>query len=159
MLGPRIGKKVQECIQLAKEGKWKEKNGIVVIGDFELNEGEYEIETVINDDPSIQSIEGTDFIVEMDLTVDEKLKREGVARDLVRAVQTTRREKQFDVSDFIKINLTGDKYLIDSVIQNLEFVKNQILAKEVVFDDEDNEFDFQEELNGIRAAFKIIKLV
>ena len=159
LLGPRIGKKVQECIQLAKEGKWKEKNGIVVIGDFELNEGEYEIETVINDDPSIQSIEGTDFIVEMDLSVDEKLKREGVARDLVRAVQTTRREKQFDVSDFIKINLTGDKYLIDSVIQNLEFVKNQILAKEVVFDDEDNEFDFQEELNGIRAAFKIIKLV
>ena len=159
LLGPRIGKKVQECIQLAKEGKWKEKNGIVVIGDFELNEGEYEIETVINDDPSIQSIEGTDFIVEMDLTVDEKLKREGVARDLVRAVQTTRREKQFDVSDFIKINLTGDKYLIDSVIQNLEFVKNQILAKEVVFDDKDNEFDFQEELNGIRAAFKIIKLV
>ena len=159
LLGPRIGKKVQECIQLAKEGKWKEKNGIVVIGDFELNEGEYEIETVINDDPSIQSIEGTDFIVEMDLSVDEKLKREGVARDLVRAVQTTRREKQFDVSDFIKINLTGDKYLIDSVIQNLEFVKNQILAKEVVFDYEDNEFDFQEELNGIRAAFKIIKLV
>ncbi len=159
LLGPRIGKKVQECIQLAKEGKWKEKNGIVVIGDFELNEGEYEIEAVINDDPSIQSIEGTDFIVEMDLSVDEKLKREGVARDLVRAVQTTRREKQFDVSDFIKINLTGDKYLIDSVIQNLEFVKNQILAKEVVFDDEDNEFDFQEELNGIRAAFKIIKLV
>ena len=159
LLGPRIGKKVQECIQLAKEGKWKEKNGIVVIGDFELNEGEYEIETVINDDPSIQSIEGTDFIVEMDLFVDEKLKREGVARDLVRAVQTTRREKQFDVSDFIKINLTGDKYLIDSVIQNLEFVKNQILAKEVVFEDEDNEFDFQEELNGIRAAFKIIKLV
>ncbi|MBN32955.1 MAG: isoleucine--tRNA ligase [Dehalococcoidia bacterium] len=159
LLGPRIGKKVQECIQLAKEGKWKEKNGIVVIGDFELNEGEYEIETVINDDPSIQSIEGTDFIVEMDLSVDEKLKREGVARDLVRAVQTTRREKQFDVSDFIKINLTGDKYLIDSVIQNLEFVKNQILAKEVVFDDKDNEFDFQEELNGIRAAFKIIKLV
>ena len=159
LLGPRIGKKVQECIQLAKEGKWREKNGIVVIGDFELNEGEYEIETVINDDPSIQSIEGTDFIVEMDLSVDEKLKREGVARDLVRAVQTTRREKQFDVSDFIKINLTGDKYLIDSVIQNLEFVKNQILAKEVVFDDEDNEFDFQEELNGIRAAFKIIKLV
>ena len=159
LLGPRIGKKVQECIQLAKEGKWKEKNGIVVIGDFELNEGEYEIETVINDDPSIQSIEGTDFIVEMDLSVDEKLKREGVARDLVRAVQTTRREKQFDVSDFIKINLTVDKYLIDSVIQNLEFVKNQILAKEVVFDDKDNEFDFQEELNGIRAAFKIIKLV
>ena len=159
LLGPRIGKKVQECIQLAKEGKWKEKNGIVVIGDFELNEGEYEIETVINDDPSVQSIEGTDFIVEMDLSIDEKLKKEGVARDLVRAVQTTRREKQFDVSDFIKINLTGDKYLIDSVIQNLEFVKNQILAKEVVFDDEDNEFDFQEELNGIRAAFKIIKLV
>ena len=159
LLGPRIGKKVQECIQLAKEGKWKEKNGIVVIGDFELNEGEYEIETVINDDPGIQSIEGTDFIVEMDLSIDEKLKKEGVARDLVRAVQTTRREKQFDVSDFIKINLTGDKYLIDSVIQNLEFVKNQILAKEVVFDDKDNEFDFQEELNGIRAAFKIIKLV
>ena len=159
LLGPRIGKKVQECIQLAKEGKWKEKNGIVVIGDFELNEGEYEIETVINEDPSIQSIEGTDFIVEMDLSIDEKLKKEGVARDLVRAVQTTRREKQFDVSDFIKINLTGDKYLIDSVIQNLEFVKNQILAKEVVFDDKDNEFDFQEELNGIRAAFKIIKLV
>jgi len=158
LLGPRIGKKVQECIQLAKEGKWKEENGVVVIGDFELKEGEYDIETTTNDDPSTQAIEGTDFIVKMDLVIDEKLKKEGIARDLVRAVQTTRREKELDVSDFIKIKIFGDEDLIDSINQNLEFVKNQILAKEVIFGDEDNEFDFREKLNGVMVGFKIIKL-
>ena len=48
------------------------------------------------------------------------------------------------MSDFIRINISGDKDLIDSVNQNLEFFKNQILAKEVIFDDKDNEFDFEE---------------
>ena len=158
LLGPRIGKKVQECIQLAKDGKWKEENGVVVIGDFELKEGEYDIETITNDDPSTQAIEGTDFIVKIDLVIDEKLKKEGIARDLVRAVQNTRREKELDVSDFIKIKIFGDEDLIDSINQNLEFVKNQILAKEVIFEDEGNEFDFKEKLNGVMVGFKIIKL-
>jgi isoleucyl-tRNA synthetase len=158
LLGPRIGKKVQECIQLSKEGKWKEENGVVVIGDFELKEGEYDIETITNDDPSTQTIEGTDFIVKMDLAIDEKLKKEGIARDLVRAVQTTRREKDLNVSDSIKIKIFGDEDLIDSINQNLEFVKNQILAKEVIFDDGSNEFDFREKLNGVMVGFKIIKL-
>ena len=158
LLGPRIGKKVQECIQLAKDGKWKEENGVVVIGDFELKEGEYDIETITNDDPSTQAIEGTDFIVKIDLVIDEKLEKEGIARDLVRAVQTTRREKELDVSDFIKIKIFGDEDLIDSINQNLEFVKNQILAKEVIFDDEGDEFDFREKLNGVMVGFKIIKL-
>ena len=158
MLGPRIGKKVQECIQLAKAGKWKEENGVVIVGDFELEEGEYDIETMINDDPSSQLIEGTNFIIELDLSIDEVLRKEGIARDLIRAVQNTRREKGLDVSDFIRINISGDKDLIDSVNQNLEFFKNQILAKEVIFDDKDNEFDFEEKLNGIMSCFKIIKL-
>ena len=158
MLGPRIGKKVQECIQLAKAGKWKEENGVVIVGDFELEEGEYDIETMINDDPSSQLIEGTNFIIELDLSIDEVLRKEGITRDLIRAVQNTRREKGLDVSDFIRINISGDKDLIDSVNQNLEFFKNQILAKEVIFDGKDNEFDFEEKLNGIMSCFKIIKL-
>ncbi len=158
MLGPRIGKKVQECIQFAKAGKWKEENGVVIVGDFELEEGEYDIETMINDDPSSQLIEGTNFIIELDLSIDEVLRKEGITRDLIRAVQNTRREKGLDVSDFIRINISGDKDLIDSVNQNLEFFKNQILAKEVIFDGKDNEFDFEEKLNGIMSCFKIIKL-
>ncbi|MEC7921660.1 MAG: isoleucine--tRNA ligase [Chloroflexota bacterium] len=158
MLGPRIGKKVQECIQLAKSGKWKKENGVVIVGDFELEEGEYDIETMINDDPSSQLIEGTNFIIELDLSIDEVLRKEGITRDLIRAVQNTRREKGLDVSDFIRINISGDKDLIDSVNQNLEFFKNQILAKEVIFDGKDNEFDFEEKLNGIMSCFKIIKL-
>ena len=158
MLGPRIGNKVQECIQLAKEGKWKEENGVVIVGDFELKDSEYEIETIINDDPSSQLIEGTNFIVELDLSIDEDLRKEGITRDLIRAVQNTRREKGLDVSDYIRINISGDQDLIDSVNQNLEFFKNQILAKEVIFNDEDSEFDFEEKLNGIMSRFKIIKL-
>ena len=94
----------------------------------------------------------------MDLAIDEKLKKEGIARDLVRAVQTTRREKDLNVSDSIKIKIFGDEDLIDSINQNLEFVKNQILAKEVIFDDGSNEFDFREKLNGVMVGFKIIKL-
>ena len=113
---------------------------------------------MINDDPSSQLIEGTNFIIELDLSIDEVLRKEGIARDLIRAVQNTRREKGLDVSDFIRINISGDKDLIDSVNQNLEFFKNQILAKEVIFDDKDNEFDFEEKLNGIMSCFKIIKL-
>lgn len=157
LLGPRIGNKVQECIRLAKIGEWKEENGIVSIGDYELKSGEYVIEPQSVDDLSAQSVEGTDYLVVLDLSINENLRKEGVARDLIRAVQTSRREKKFDVSDFIQINIFGDILVTDSVKENVDFVKNQILAKEIIYKEE-ADFDFYKELNGVKVGFKIKKI-
>ena len=52
MLGPRIGSKVQDCIKLAKLGEWKKVEEKIIVGDIQLMDGEYELESKVADDDS-----------------------------------------------------------------------------------------------------------
>ena len=46
LLGPRVGNKVQSIIKKSKEGDWVKKGNTVFVDDFELFDGEYDIESV-----------------------------------------------------------------------------------------------------------------
>ena len=104
-LGPRIGSKVQDCIKLAKLGKWKKVEEKIIVGDIQLRDGEYELESKVLDDDSTQIVVGENIIVNLDLNLDEKLIREGISRDVIRMIQNLRREKGLDVSDLIDISI------------------------------------------------------
>ncbi|MCU1582363.1 MAG: isoleucine-tRNA ligase [Microbacteriaceae bacterium] len=104
-LGPRLGKDVQKVIQAAKAGDWLvEDHGVIVCG-IELLDGEYELEPHAADDArAISFLDGGGFVV-LDTATTPDLESEGLARDLVRAVQDTRKAAQLDVSDRISLTL------------------------------------------------------
>jgi isoleucyl-tRNA synthetase len=71
--------------------------------------------------------------VALDLAMDEELRREGWAREVVRAVQNARKDAGLDVSDRIALTLAGDAEIV-SVAQEFErLVADEVLATSVAF--------------------------
>ncbi|WP_431277264.1 isoleucine--tRNA ligase [Leifsonia poae] len=107
--GPRLGKDVQKVIQAARAGDWSEIDGVVTAGGIELAEGEYDLvlETAQADGESTTALAllpGGGFVL-LDTETTPELEAEGLARDLIRAVQDTRKAAGLDVSDRIRLDL------------------------------------------------------
>jgi isoleucyl-tRNA synthetase len=103
--GPRIGKQVQQVIQAAKAGDWQSSGENVVVGGIELLPAEFELRLQAADDAqAITFLPGGGFVL-LDTVTTWELEAEGLARDLIRAVQDTRKAAGFQVSDRIDLTL------------------------------------------------------
>jgi isoleucyl-tRNA synthetase len=110
--GPRLGKSVQQAITAARTGDWNEANGVVVAGGIELLEGEYELVLEASLDQAdaagrttaLALLPAGGFVL-LDTTLSPELEAEGLARDVIRAVQDARKSAGFDVSDRIALDL------------------------------------------------------
>jgi isoleucyl-tRNA synthetase len=72
--------------------------------------------------------------VALDLAVDEELRREGLAREVVRAVQNARKAAGLAVEDRIALTLGGDAELLDAARANEAYVAGETLAVAVAYD-------------------------
>jgi len=131
--GPRLGKEVQQVIQAAKAGNWSETNGVVTVGGFDLIDGEYELELVADvseTEDKIGILPGGGFVI-LDGHLTPELEAEGLARDLIRQVQQARKDAGLDVSDRIKLAVTGDAALLAATETHQALVKSETLALEL----------------------------
>ncbi len=110
--GPRLGKDVQQAIRGSKSGDWSvAADGAVTAGGLALVEGEYTLETVAGsseEGAATGVLPGGGFVV-LDTRVTPDLAAEGLARDLVRAVQQARRDAGLDVGDRISLAVGGSE--------------------------------------------------
>ncbi|PPF85134.1 isoleucine--tRNA ligase [Subtercola sp. Z020] len=109
--GPRLGKQVQQVIKAARAGDWAEENGVVTAGGIALEPSEYELvlEASTPDagdatSSALALLPGGGFAL-LDTTTTPELEAEGLARDVIRAVQETRKSAGFEVSDRITLDL------------------------------------------------------
>jgi isoleucyl-tRNA synthetase len=108
--GPRLGKQVQQAIQAARSGDWSDADGVVTAGGIALEPGEYDlvVETSGRPEGEALAVLASGGLVVLDTTTNEALEAEGLARDVIRAVQDTRKAAGFDVSDRIRLVLAFD---------------------------------------------------
>ena len=106
--------------------KWK-----IVVGDINLEEDEYELESKIVNDDSSQIVVGENIIVSLDINLDEGLIGEGISRDVIRLIQNLRREKNLDVSDNIDIKINADEAIIKAIQDNYSYICTQVLANKI----------------------------
>jgi isoleucyl-tRNA synthetase len=104
-LGPRVGKDVQRIIQASKSGDWSADGGVVTAGGTALLEGEYELVLESADPANAVAFLDTGGFVLLDTATTPELEAEGLARDVIRAVQDTRRSAGLEVSDRIDLQL------------------------------------------------------
>ena len=134
--GPRLGRDVQVAIKGSKSGDWSvAEDGSVTSGGLALLEGEYTLETVAGGDGGAEAIgvlPRGGFVV-LDTEVTPALQAEGQARDLVRAVQQARRDAGLDVSDRIRLVVSGPQDLLDAARQHEALVAGETLATTVVY--------------------------
>ncbi|GAA1322349.1 isoleucine--tRNA ligase [Brachybacterium rhamnosum] len=134
--GPRLGKQVQVVIKGAKSGDWSQaEDGTVTSGGIDLVEGEYTLDLVAGSGSATQGraigvLRGGDFLV-LDTEVTPELEAEGIARDVVRAIQQARREAGLDVSDRIALTVAGDEAVVAAVSAHRDLVAGEVLATQL----------------------------
>ncbi len=77
--------------------------------------------------------EGT-HAVALDLTIDEDLRREGRAREIVHAVQNARKSAGLAVEDRIVLSLSGDPLLLEAAGAHREYLAGETLAVGLTLD-------------------------
>jgi len=130
--GPRLGKDVQKAIQAAKSGDWSEEGGVVAAGGVALEEGEYEVETVLagaSDEVSAAAapLAGGGFVL-LDTALTPELEAEGYVRDLIRLVQDERKKAGLNVSDRIRLTLTVPEDKVTAVKAHRDLISRETLA-------------------------------
>ncbi len=134
--GPRLGKQVQQVIKGAKSSDWSvAEDGTVTAGGITLAEGEYTLDLVAGEeaareDRAIGVLRGGDFLV-LTTALTPELEAEGCARDVIRAIQSARRDAGLDVSDRIRLTVDGDEAVVAAVQANRDLVAAEVLAVEV----------------------------
>lgn len=136
--GPRLGKDVQLAIKGSKSGDWSvAEDGTVTAGGLALVEGEFSLETVAADtgaDTATGVLPGGGFVV-LDTALTPELEAEGVARDLVRAVQQARRDAGLDVSDRIALTVSGPADVLAAARTHATLVAQETLSTRVSYGD------------------------
>ncbi len=133
--GPRLGKGVQAAIKGSKSGDWSlADDGTVTSGGVVLVEGEYTVETVVDEQfggdasgRAVGMLSSGGFVV-LDTQITDELVTEGLARDIVRAVQQARRDAGLDVGDRISLTILGDDQVWKAALAHERLITNETLA-------------------------------
>jgi isoleucyl-tRNA synthetase len=128
VLGPRVGSQVQSIIQAAKAGDWSLEGGVVTVAGIALEEGEYVLEfTSEGEDTAVQFLGSGGFVL-LDTTVTPELAAEGLARDVIRAIQQERKNAGLEVSDRIQTVLEVDEVAGDAIRTYQELIASETLS-------------------------------
>ena len=98
--------------------------------------------TLLADDllMSMEPVEGyqveseSGHAVALALELDEELIKEGIAREIVHAVQNARKNAGFEITDRITLSLGGDEKLLDAAREHQASLSDEVLATETTFD-------------------------
>jgi isoleucyl-tRNA synthetase len=68
------------------------------------------------------------YLVGLDTTLDDALRREGLARELVRAVQDARKQAGLEIADRIVLHVEGDAAVTAALGEHRDYLMNETLA-------------------------------
>ena len=134
LLGPRLGGDVQKVFGAAKQGNWTQNDdGSIDIAGHTLTEEEFTLNVKPADGVTAAALPSNDAVVVLDTELTPELEAEGIARDIVRAVQEARKTEDLVVTDRITLTLElNDEG--QAAVQALEsYVAEQTLATSVVY--------------------------
>jgi isoleucyl-tRNA synthetase len=128
VLGPRLGKQVQDVIRAVKAGDWSASDDVVMAGGVELRDGEYELKLTAANPDSTLALPGSGGLIALDTTLTQALLAEGAARDVVRVVQQARKDAGLGVSDRIALVIGADGATAGAVRAHQAFIAGETLA-------------------------------
>jgi isoleucyl-tRNA synthetase len=134
VVGPRLGPNTQKVIVAVKKGEWTQDGDTIKVAGEILQPGEYALKLVTKSDTASAPLPAGAGVVLLDINVTPELEAEGLARDVVRAVQQARREADLNVSDRIVLTLGADDALRAQLAPHEGLIAGETLAVEVVWD-------------------------
>ncbi|MBT3261758.1 isoleucine--tRNA ligase [bacterium] len=148
LAGPKLGKDIKTIAKALQQGtvEFQEIGVTIKFEDKVWNlDNEDIVINYIGKDKHPVATENQ-LILALDIEITEKLKREGVARDLIRHIQEMRKNAGYQIMDKIKLQIEGDV-----PTEWEEHITNQTLATMAIFDNP----DLQKDMVLNELSFKI----
>lgn len=135
VLGPRLGGAVQAVFAAARAGDWTlNDDGSVTAAGHVLAADSFELSVQAAEGTAAAGLRSGDAVVVLDTVVTPELQAEGTARDTVRAIQDSRRDAGFVVTDRIEVDLfTDSPELVAAIEQWHDYICEQVLATRFEF--------------------------
>lgn len=106
-----------------------EKNGSTTIQNHEIALSDVEIST--KDIPGWTVASEGKITVALDLTVTEALKAEGIAREFINRIQNLRKDKDFDLTDRIKVEIEENSPFQHAILANSQYISEEVLSDRI----------------------------
>ena len=88
------------------------------------------------------------YLVGLDIRLTPELEREGLARELVRTVQDARKQAGLEISDRIRLRISGDAGVEEALAEHRPFIVSETLAEQWAEQDFDAGFSVEHDLEG-----------
>lgn len=163
VLGRKVPDKIKKLVQYVKEGKWKQvENEQIFLGDetesYTMEKGEYELLLKANSEYSAV-FDNNKGVVILNTELNNELILEGLARDIVRLIQETRKQADFHISDRIRVTIkTEDEKVKEAINRWDEYIKEQTLALSLEVNVEIGTDFYYKEYQDLIIGIKLIKL-
>ena len=131
-LGKKVGKNMPLIVKGLKEMDGAKVAALVQAGETiaiaGINVSHDDINIVVNEKEGVVAVEDKGYVAILDVTLTEELKQEGLVRDLVRHIQTLRKEADFNVDDRIELFIDASDDVMAAVKVYAEYLETETLA-------------------------------
>ncbi len=144
VLGPKYGKNIGKYVNLinrlnTEEINILEENKLIKFSNLELAIDDVEIFTGAIPGYEVASYKG--ITVALDVNITDKLKNEGLSRELVNRIQNLRKENNLVITDRINIYVKKNDVIENFIDENLSYICNETLSDSLeMVDDFDDKF-------------------
>jgi isoleucyl-tRNA synthetase len=153
-LGPKYGKLMKQIAGAVAQFSQADIKKLEQEGQYSLAIGQEtvllsleDVNITTDDIPGWLVYTEEDQTVALDITLNQELKNEGRARELINRVQNLRKDKGLEVTDRINLTLQNHPLLTEAVAANKEYIQEEVLANEIIWADKLNngtEIEFDE---------------
>jgi isoleucyl-tRNA synthetase len=135
-LGPKYGKMMKQIAAAVNSFSQDQINQVETEGHINIEiEGNAleilseEVEITTQDIPGWLISNLGNLTVALDVTVTDELKQEGIARELINRIQNIRKDKGFEVTDKIRLQVEKMQELDESIENNFSYICSETLAE------------------------------
>lgn len=109
------------------------------------------------DIPGLLVANNKGITVALDITMDETLIEEGIARELVNRIQNIRKDSGLEVTDRIRLSITKHPKISAAIATNNKYICEETLADEIVIVDDEPKNGVAIEFDDIKTYIALIK--
>ncbi len=163
-IGPKFGARSKMVAEQIRSLSSKQISELAVKGNFTIGEGAEEV-TIESDDLKVNTVPSDGYAVSsdghlkvaLDLTIDDNLRAEGNARELVNRVQNLRKSAGLVVTDRITLSISSNSESQRAMQKYADYIKSETLATRFAdINDPENSQEF--DLNGVKTVVALEKI-
>ena len=153
-IGARLGSSLKEIIPAVKQGNYKIDGDKLIVGAHTLNADEFENRLTVKSDITGAALPDNTAVVQLNTNITPELMLEGLANNILRFIQDSRKAANLDVSDRIRLVFDADPELAAAINAHKDMIMNNALIVDL---SAGNATQFSTEIDGHKFAIQITK--